>query len=408
MKKPAVNSDIHILNVHLLGSFKVWAGEKELTGSRARSSLMWKLFRFFLLNRTAPIPTEKLIEVLWPEGECEGPLRALYTLVYRLRGALDKGAGASCDFILFHDDCYAWNGDDYCRLDLDEFYARCESAKTLGDAEAKEALERAVELYSGDLCADSPRELWLLPELNAARKSYCEAAGRLIGIYLSLGDYEAASRLSERALSIDNFDENFHLGLLESLLGLGRHSLALAHYEYYAAMIYNEYGVKPSERFDEIYERMRRASPEAGDDLDAIMRRLDASDAEDSGPIYCDIHTFTKIYHLERRIIERTGQSVFLVRVSYEPLGGVQVGAGELSEITSLLKRVTIFGLRRSDVITQLSGTQLLLLLMNISFENCNEVLRRFESRFFEEHHGARVKISRECRPLHAAPEENW
>ena len=408
MKKSAANDDFCVLNVHLLGSFKVWAGDKELTGSRARSSLMWKLFRFFLLNRSSSIPTEKLIEVLWPEGECEDPLRALYTLVYRLRGTLDKGAGSSREFILFHDDSYAWNGDELCSLDIDEFYSQCEKAKTLGDAEAKQALERAVELYSGDLCADSPRELWLLPELNAARKSYCEAASRLISIYLESGDYDGASRLSERALSIDNFDENFHLGLLEALLGLGRHSLALARYEYYAAMIYNEYGVKPSERFDEIYERMRRASPETGDDLDAIMRRLDASDAEDSGPIYCDIHTFTKIYHLERRIVERTGQSFFMARVSYEPLGGVQVGSGELSEITSLLKRVTIFGLRRSDVITQLSGTQLLLLLMNISYENCNEVLRRFESQFLEEHHGVRVKISHECRPLHAATEETW
>ncbi|MDO4567274.1 MAG: BTAD domain-containing putative transcriptional regulator, partial [Oscillospiraceae bacterium] len=234
------------LQIYMLGSFKVYSAKGELSGSRARTSLMWKLFKYLIINRGRAVSTEKLIDVLWPSGECEDPLRALYTLVYRLRSALSEGAGEKLEFIIYENDSYIWNSELPVFIDYEEFLKCAAEAKPLGDEAALPLLEEAFGLFRGDLLSDMSEELWMLTSTSRAHAAFCELAGRLINIYLELERADDAAKACEHALTVDNYEEGFHLGLLRALLAMGRHSLALAHYEYYCAMLYNELGVMPT------------------------------------------------------------------------------------------------------------------------------------------------------------------
>ncbi|MEG2524436.1 MAG: BTAD domain-containing putative transcriptional regulator, partial [Oscillospiraceae bacterium] len=245
------NREDYRLYINLLGSFKVRADGRDISGVRARTSLMWKLFKYLAVNRPRPVSTERLVDALWPDDECSDPLSALYTLVYRLRGVLESAVGKDCNMILFDSDSYSFC-PDMCYIDADDFSCEFERSLLEDDEHAVPHLERALALYRGDLLSESSNESWLVPAASAVRIRFVTVASRLAGIYVASAKFGEAVRVCERALQIDPYEEDFHLSLLEALLGMGRVSLALAHFEYYTVALGSELGVHPSTRFDTI------------------------------------------------------------------------------------------------------------------------------------------------------------
>ena len=110
-----------VLTVFTLGTFAVHSGDDVLSIASSRAQNLWKLFKYILTNRDHPISTNRLIEVLWPDGDCENPIKALYSLMYRLRSLLNSGEAPKQDYILFRHNSYLWNKDAPCRIDVEEF-----------------------------------------------------------------------------------------------------------------------------------------------------------------------------------------------------------------------------------------------------------------------------------------------
>lgn len=98
-----------ILRIETLGNFSVRVGDEMLSDSSPRAGQVWKLFKYIITNRATPIPTDKLIDLLWPEEEVDNPIKALYTLVYRLRSILNEHFDEKQEFIIFQHNSYIWN-----------------------------------------------------------------------------------------------------------------------------------------------------------------------------------------------------------------------------------------------------------------------------------------------------------
>ena len=54
----------------------------------------------------------------------------------------------------------------------------------------------------------------------------------------------------------------------------------------------------------------------------------------------------------------------------------------ELMSTFVLLKRSVLFGLRSGDVVTQMSPSQLLILLPGATYENCEAIIKRLKNNF--------------------------
>ena len=59
--------------------------------------------------------------------------------------------------------------------------------------------------------------------------------------------------------------------------------------------------------------------------------------------------------------------------------------------------------LRRGDVVTQYSKSQILLLLASANYENCEKVIGRLRSKFFASYRGEPLTLLSALMPIHPA-----
>ncbi len=386
------------LTIKTFGNFSVNYGDSDLSADSARSGRMWRLFKYFIVNRKAPIPTDKLIDVFWPDESAESPLKALYNLVYRLRNTLSGPFGSKPEFFTFAHNCYVWNSDAPYTLDAEEFDKYVSLASDKDGEMASELLHKAFSLYDGDFLTENASDIWVFSSANYYKRMYGEVVSRLCAIYKAARNYEGIIEVSSKAASIDPLEERYHISLIDALILTGRLSRASDQYEYICSLLDRELSVSPSPELSELNRRIHCDVNSPGStDLSEITERLSTSDYKESpGAYICDYDSFTKIYQIERRAIERSGQSVFLVSLLFEQKNGRPPSDNTAAEIMQVMRTISMSGLRRGDVLTQYSKSQLLMLLPSATYENCEMVLARLRKSFFSQYHGIPVSMRSE------------
>ena len=114
------------LYVQMLGDFSIRRGDREVVKKGNRSKKIWHLIGILLTNRGQRLAQEKLIQLLWREGdECIDPANSLKNLVYRARMLLDdlvledEVCEEGMEFIRFSEGAYMWNEDIPCEIDTE-------------------------------------------------------------------------------------------------------------------------------------------------------------------------------------------------------------------------------------------------------------------------------------------------
>ena len=148
-------------------------------------------------------------------------------------------------------------------------------------------------------------------------------------------------------------------------------------------MLYQELGVRPSDGLQELYKYLHTSSEDVQYDLASIKYNLGELKSSNTGAFLCSLDVFRQIYQLESRVIERSGQSVFLGVVAVMTQERKMPDSKTLTQTLSHLKQVALDSLRRGDVVSQYSKSQLVMLLPGTSYENCQRVVSRLEKRFY-------------------------
>lgn len=394
-----------MLTVHTLGAFSVYLGGQQISSQSQRSGQVWKLFRYLISNRTKPVPTERLIDVLWPEDDdVENPIKALYSLIYRLRALLNKYNDEKVEYILFQHNSYLWNPEAPCWFDIDVFEALCKRADdaSLPEKEQIDLYTRALSLYQGEYLAESSYESWVLPLSNYYKRLYTHAVSRLAGLYASAGDYASIVGVCEQAIELDPLEETLHESLIDALIHLGQLSQALAHYDYVANILHKEMGVQPSERLLALYKRIHQDTEDVQYDIAAIKQNMMENTGLLEGAFYCELNVFRQIYQLECRAMERSGQSAFICTINISDVHRRIPDNATLSAALKMLKRICLINLRHGDVVSQYSKSQVVLLLSTLTMEDCENVLKRMESKFNNAYKGVPVVLTHDMDVLEA------
>ncbi len=394
-----------ILMIETLGSFSVRVGEKVLSDNSPRAGQVWRLFKYIITNRATPIPTEKLIDLLWPDGDVDNPIKALYTLIYRLRAILNEQFNSKQEFIIFQHNSYIWNKNAAYWLDAEEFEDLFKSAAdtTLENSKKIETYNRAFHLYHGDYLTESYSEGWVFPTTNYYKRLYTSIIIKLSELCAAENDYDSIVHYCEKAIEFDPFDENLHATLISALVSLGLVSQALAHYDYIAAMLYKELGVQPSEALQTLYRNIhKQATHYLPDDLPTIKKLLQEDGKSVNEAFFCEMDTFKHIYRLEMRAIQRSGQSVYLSLITLVTVDNEVPSEDILTSAFALLKHVCLFGLRRGDVVTQPSKSQIMVMLPATTIETCEIVLNRLKNKFYSSYKGEPIRFRFVCEQMTA------
>jgi|GEM_PF-872338 DNA-binding SARP family transcriptional activator len=255
------------LSIAVLGPLRVALNEGVLL--EGGGGKPWALLAYLAVESDRPHTRERLAALLWPEQPEQNARQNLRWALNTLRRAIGD-AEASLPYLLISRETLQLNIASAIDVDVAQFR---DSVALPDDIEA---LQRAVDLYRGDLLdgillADSePFEEWLAQTRARLQHQVVEALARLVADAEQRRDSAMLERYARRWLVIDPWCEIAHRGLLRALLWSGRRSAALQHYEATRALLANDLGIEVEPETQQLYEQIRlgeqpvpRAEPSA-------------------------------------------------------------------------------------------------------------------------------------------------
>jgi hypothetical protein len=130
-------------------------------------------------------------------------------------------------------------------------------------------------------------------------------------------------------------------------------------------------------------ERLGTGMQHQHESLDVIQAELTGQNDDFPGGYLCSYPIFVGIYRMVERMLERGGQSVYLMLCTVIDGKGNPLRDGPmLEELATRMGDAVRRSIRRGDAMTQYGKGQYLALLVNTTRESCSVVQKRVNERF--------------------------
>jgi DNA-binding SARP family transcriptional activator len=257
------------LHIRLLGGLSLTHGGEAVTA--VHSPRLHSLLGYLLLHRDAPQLRQHLAFTFWPDSSEAQARNNLRQILHELRHALPES-----ERFLFADTRTAgWRRDASFELDVAAFESEvAEAAAARGESQERAALERAVELYRGELlpgCYDP----WIEGDRERLRGLHRRTLARLAELLEGAREYPAALGHLRSLVQDEPTDEEACRQLMRVLALAGDRPGALRAYRDHAGALRRELGVEPSAELQRAHAALLR---------DAERAATPAAAGHDAGP----------------------------------------------------------------------------------------------------------------------------
>ncbi|HSW35195.1 MAG TPA: BTAD domain-containing putative transcriptional regulator [Candidatus Limnocylindrales bacterium] len=381
------------IRIYTLGKFSITQGELIISENSSRSSKMWELFKYLLSHRNQSFLPETILEYLRPDKDYRDPNTAMRAQTFRLRHALNLVTGSAqslSENIIFTQGCYRWEDRAPCWIDVIQFEALANEAKTLAgvNADASAAMDlyrKAIAHYQGDYLPELSFNEWVEPLRSYYRDIYLHCVLTLIELLKSKHAYADIIELCERAAVTNYFEEKIHIQMIEALLKENQTDRARAHYNNVTSRFYREMGVKPSDEMKNLYRLVGAQKGGFELDLTTIQEGLKSREST-RGVYFCDCDLFKYFYKLERLKSERSSQLVLLCLLT---VSAPDYSVPETKTLQAVMRRMQDIisnTLRKGDLATRWNEAQFLFLLPGLNREQAARVMTRIEKAYLLAH----------------------
>lgn len=383
-----------ILEIHMLGGFTLNYNDREIVLGRSSTSKFIQLLQLVWLQGKRGIAKEQLIKNLYDRENVTNIHNSFNNLIYRMRQQMTRAGLPEGDYIYCKNGLYYADESFPVWVDVVEFENLIQSAKASEDEKEKmDYFDRAASLYRGELLPPISTETWVTMESFRYKKMYRECVIWLGTNMKKQKDYEKMFQLYTRASEIYPFDD-WQVYQIDSLLCRGEYKRAYLLYDKTVRLYSDEMGLPPSKKMLECYDQMSEKLTRCPNELVEIQLELVENHREKGGAYYCSYPSFIDTYRLLGRVMERSGQSMFLMLCTLVDYEGKMIQNEEkLKKRSEALKTAIQVSLRRGDSFTRYSTSQFLILLVGTRQEDCYLIFRRI-SRKLKELVGPRAEIT--------------
>src|SRR5262245_34031190 len=236
------------LNLVLFGSFHATLGARpvELPLKKAQA-----LLAFLALAPGQRCARERLAGLLWSDTPDEQARNSLRQTLFAIRSAL----GRTSSRYLASDAASVWLESSAVDVDVLAF-------ERLISQDSDGALERAIDLYSGDLLDGTDVEAaaafdeWLVSARERRRQSAIGTLTKLLARQVDAGATEAAIATGTRLLRLDPLHETTHRALMRLYAGTGRRVEAIRQYRTCIDVLQRELRAEPEPATVELYRAL--------------------------------------------------------------------------------------------------------------------------------------------------------
>ena len=359
------------VRVEMLGGFTLRYKSAVLDEQRKRQSKVWKLIQYMVAHRSKNISLTELIDLFASEDQHGNPATAIRTMVYRAR-AIFAESGFPEDLLLSGGGGYTWNNEYPCFVDTEEFEKHINSAQAAADEDSRlDFLLRAAELYKGDFLPQSVNEMWAHPLNRWYRIMFLNCAHDALLMLRERQMHSQTEMLASKALIIDPFDETLLEHLFHAMISDGKVADAIGEYKRTEQLFFDTMGAELSDNLRRLFSDMQHLGEAQDIPLDDVLESWRNDNLQ--GAYYCDLIVFKTIYQIEARSLVRTARTVYIVRIDTK-----FVPKNTKSEnIMQRLAAVIPTTLRKGDLFTRSAGNQYMLMLHNLTHQNCVELTNR-------------------------------
>jgi predicted ATPase/DNA-binding SARP family transcriptional activator len=237
--------DTVALQIQVLGHLQVRHQQELLEWPTQKSKA---LFQILLIEPGKLVPTDQLLEYLWPDLPPNKAKNNLWVTVSQLRRVLEPSlpARARSAYIDKQGEGYYFNTESDYWLDCESFAENLivsQSGTNLIDSIS--AWEAAHSLYRGDYMEDEPYAEWVQSTRMQWRRRYQQLLTNLAEAYGKNGSFDKAITRCRTILALDKTNENAYRLLMRCHASLGERGAALNVYNEAVHALLDEIGVDP-------------------------------------------------------------------------------------------------------------------------------------------------------------------
>ena len=382
-----------MINVRTFGGFSIRYKDEELSFGNQSESQMVQLLQLLLHYRKQGLSRDLAKAALFGDRDVDDVSHSIRNIIYNLRKKLRALGLPESQYVVKRGGIYFWSDDIQVIEDSAEFEEAFDKAMECEDVEQKiELLTDACYMYSGRFLAGNESSVWSAQEAERYREIFSDCVTELTDILREAHKYKQLLDVSTFASKVDPFSE-WEILTLEALGRLGKFDRTESFYRKTVDMYVKEYGGRANSYVREFINRIGLKLVVGHETLEEIQKKIGNPDDYDRKGYYCSLPVFQEIYRMTERMMERSGEKIFLMLCTILDGKGNPMREGRrLEELSERLRTTIIESVRHTDTVTRYGKGQYLVLLINTTEEDCSVVSQRISSRFIRE--GQRTSLS--------------
>ena len=373
-----------ILYVRMLGGFSMrWNGKLIAGGSKASESQLTSLLQILIHNRKHGVTRDRLEELLFEERDMSNIHHALQSVIYNTKKKLEKAGLPKANYIVQKKGVFFWTDEIPLVEDAEEFERLFLEAEKSEDPDEGLALRlEAAHWYTGEVLPNQTAVIWVAQEARRLKGLFCRCVEDAAEQLREHQDFFQLEELGQYASRTDPLAD-WETLTMEALVSLNRYDEARKLYDDTVQYYFSEQGLRPSKKMMQQMQRLGEEMKHQHAALDYIQAELSGQKDSFPGGYLCSYPVFTGIYRMVERMMERGGQSVYLMLCTViDGKGNPMREGAHLEELVKRMGDAVRLSIRRGDAMCQYGKGQFLALLVNTTRENCTVVQKRINERF--------------------------
>lgn len=396
-----------MVKIYTLGYFDINIGEESVLNRKGNPYQLIKLLKYFITYNGRTLLPENIIEDLWPDNEFQNPRNVLRTHISRLRKMIKSWEDFHKEFyeIEYVNGYYKFETKDNVEIDFEIFTGLIEEGNFLKDANPDKALDilkEGLAYYKAEYLSEVEYEDWIIPIRNRYHRMYLKGMMNYLEILKSKDMNNEIVKICEEAIIHEPHDEMLHIYFIEALLEIGQKRYALSHYEYFTSKVYSQFRTSPSDKMKALYKKIQSYDDNTKDNIEWIVIDKELmEDLDENGALICDPFYFKFLYNLERRKRpDDSKRNVFLGLLSIENSELKPLPESDKKEALNTLVSIVYKNLRKGDILSKISDSQLVLLLYSVESDSLETIIKRLRIKFQEKCKMKNIVLSIKYKPL--------
>ena len=368
----------------MLGGFSMSYNGRTIAGS-SKSSVSQNnaLLQILIHSGKSGVTRDRLEELLFGDREVDNAHHSLRSVIYNAKKYLEKTGLPKVNYILSDKDVFYWTDEIEVVEDAHEFedlYNRAENESC--SSKRLECFLKACYRYGGEFLPMQTGNVWAVREAIRYEEIFSSCVEKAGELLREKQDYNRMKELGQFASVISPFSD-WESMTMEALVRLRKYDEAVHLYECTVKYYLDELGVHPSGKIVEWFEHLGKGISHHQTVLKDIARDLEGDDRACTGGYLCSYPVFQGIYRANRRLIDRTGSSSYLMLCTILDGKGNPMKEGTvLDRLFERLMDSACSSVQRKDTLRAYGKGQCLILLTDTTWEECTIVQQRINRQF--------------------------